>query len=49
MREVMDENMIQMFSFSHSYTNGCSYHPDKEDHKKMAEELLPFFKHVMNW
>ena len=49
MKKVMDDNMIQMFNFSQSFTNGCSYHPDKEDHKKMAEELLPFFKHVMNW
>ncbi len=49
MKEIRKDNMIQMFEFSHPYTNGCTYHPDKEDHKKMAEELLPFFKSVMNW
>lgn len=49
MKETMNDNRIHMFCFSQSHTNGCSYHPDKEDHKYMSEELLPFFKHVMNW
>jgi hypothetical protein len=29
--------------------NGCAGHPDREDHEKMAAELLPFYKEVMNW
>jgi lysophospholipase L1-like esterase len=49
MKEIRKDKMIHMFEFSRPYTNGCSYHPDKEDHKKMAEELFPFFKNVMNW
>ncbi|UCH14458.1 MAG: hypothetical protein JSV22_00480 [Bacteroidales bacterium] len=49
MQDVKNDNMIQMFSFSRSYVSGCDYHPDKEDHRKMAEELLPFFKQIMKW
>jgi lysophospholipase L1-like esterase len=49
MKEVENDEMIHMFCFSQSYINGCSYHPGEEDHKKMAEELIPFFKNVMNW
>ncbi len=49
MKDTGKDKKIQMFGFSKSYTNGCSYHPDKEDHKNMAEELLPFYKQVMNW
>ena len=49
MQEVENDNMIQMFSFSQSYKNGCDWHPGKDDHRKMAEELLPFFKQVMKW
>ena len=48
-KEVNGDNMVHMFNFSQPYTNGCSYHPDNEDHIKMAEELIPFFKDVMNW
>ena len=49
MKEVENDDNIDMFFFSRSYVNDCDYHPDKEDHEKMAEELLPFFKKVMSW
>ena len=49
MKEVKNDNMIHMFCFSRSYVSGCSSHPGKEDHEKMAEELLPFYKHIMSW
>ncbi len=49
MKKVEYDNKIQMFIFSRSYTNGCTDHPNKEDHRTMARELLPFFKRVMNW
>jgi lysophospholipase L1-like esterase len=48
-RLLDNDNHIHMFAFSTSYTNGCSYHPGKEDHRMMAEELLPFYKKVMSW
>jgi hypothetical protein len=49
MQEVHNETKMHLFRFSRSYVNGCDFHPDKEDHEMMAEELLPFFNQVMNW
>jgi len=49
MKEVENDEKVHTFVFSRSYINGCSTHPDKEDHEKMADELLPFFKQVMGW
>jgi lysophospholipase L1-like esterase len=49
MNKVEKDDKIYLFTFSRFYTNGCSWHPDKEDHQKMAEELLPFYKKVMGW
>ena len=28
---------------------GASWHPSKLQHQKMAKELLPFLKNLMNW
>lgn len=39
---------IQLFQFSKIYNNGCSTHPSVEEHAQMAEELLPFFKNLLN-
>jgi HEPN domain-containing protein len=52
LQHIQDEekdNKVHTFVFSRTYTNGCSTHPNKEEHQKMAEELLPFFKKVMDW
>lgn len=50
LKEVEKDDKVFIFKFSHSYTNGCTDHPDKQEHEKIAEELLPFFKNVMlNW
>jgi lysophospholipase L1-like esterase len=48
-KKVKKDNNIHLFIFSRSYTNGCFLHPDKEEHQKMAEELLPFYRKVMGW
>ena len=41
---------LAIFEFpSHLEPHGCSYHPDTEDHKQMAEVLVPFYKVLMNW
>lgn len=40
---------IAVFNFPRIAPHGCGYHPDKEDHKAMAEALVPFYKQVMNW
>jgi hypothetical protein len=49
MKDVENDEKVHTFIFSRSYINGCSTHPDKEDHEKMAGELLPFYKKVMGW
>ncbi len=40
---------IQLYFFSDLVPHGCDSHPDKEDHKIMAELLVPFYKEVMSW
>ncbi|WP_224999026.1 SGNH/GDSL hydrolase family protein [Cesiribacter sp. SM1] len=40
---------ISIYNFSSIVPHGCGYHPDKEDHAKMAEVLIPFYREVMNW
>jgi len=42
------EKPIQLFQFSKIYNNGCSTHPSVEEHAQMAQELLPFFKNLLN-
>jgi len=49
MHEVENDDKVHIFKFSGSYSNGCASHPDRQEHEKMAEELMPFFKKVMNW
>jgi hypothetical protein len=40
---------IKIFYFSGITPHGCDYHPDKEDHRLMAGQLMPFYKEVMQW
>lgn len=40
---------IELYFFSDLVPHGCDSHPDKDDHQKMAELLVPFYKKVMNW
>jgi lysophospholipase L1-like esterase len=49
MREVLKDEKVHLFVFAHSYVSGCFGHPDWDEHEKMAEQLLPFFKQVMDW
>jgi len=39
---------IEIFEFSEMKPKGCGYHPSAEDDQKMANELLPFFKNLLN-
>ncbi|MGB6152940.1 MAG: GDSL-type esterase/lipase family protein [Pricia sp.] len=45
-KSVSSQKPIVLFSFSRTYQNGCSTHPNIEDHAKMAEELLPVYKRL---
>jgi hypothetical protein len=40
---------IHPFSFFRQFNHGCTGHPDKSDHRLMADELIPFFKKIVNW
>ena len=40
---------IDKFYFSRQYISGCDYHPDIEEHKMIAAELIPFLKEKMGW
>jgi hypothetical protein len=40
---------IYFFEFSNYELNGSDYHPNLEQHKKMADELVPFLKGLMSW
>ncbi len=49
MQSNVNDAKIHLFVFSRAYTNGCSWHPNKHDHELMAEELVLFYKSVMDW
>lgn len=34
---------ISIFEFETMAPNGCGFHPDINDHKKMADQLIPFY------
>lgn len=41
---------IYMFTFTGgSFNAGCSGHPDIDEHKEIARQVIPFYKQVMNW
>lgn len=39
---------IEVFEFPAMTPSGCGYHPSIEDDKKMAEQLYPFYKKLLN-
>lgn len=43
------DKQVDLFFYSRRYQNGCGDHPDLEDHKKMAKELVPFIRNKMKW
>ena len=40
---------VSYFEFSPFEPNGSDWHPNVAEHKKMAEELVPFLKNLMKW
>ncbi|HPE76376.1 MAG TPA: GDSL-type esterase/lipase family protein [Draconibacterium sp.] len=44
-----DKRKIATYFFKDLPPHGCDSHPDKDDHKNMAELLVPFYKEVMGW
>jgi lysophospholipase L1-like esterase len=43
------DNATYYFEFSTFEPDGSDFHPNMEQHKKMADELVPFLKKLMNW
>ena len=43
-----DEHFIEIFELDAIEPNSCSSHPNIEDHRIMAEQLLPFYKKLLN-
>lgn len=46
-KEHFKEKDISIFEFEKMSPNGCTSHPSVEDHKIMAQELIPFFKKLL--
>lgn len=44
-----DRKRIAVYDFEPFVPQGCGYHPDKEDHQRMATALIPFYREVMGW
>jgi lysophospholipase L1-like esterase len=38
---------VEIFRFKPMVPKGCSYHPDLKDHEVLAEEVMPFFKKLL--
>ena len=43
------DNFVSYFEFSPFEPHGSDWHPNVEEHKRMAEELIPFVRKTMNW
>jgi lysophospholipase L1-like esterase len=41
--------LVSYFEFTPFQPNGSDWHPNVEEHKRMAEELAPFIKDLMRW
>ncbi|MGB8374602.1 MAG: GDSL-type esterase/lipase family protein [Salegentibacter sp.] len=43
-----EDKDIRVFHFENIEIHGCGGHPSVEDNQKMAEQLIPFFKNILN-
>ena len=43
-----DDHTIAVFEFDTITPGGCGSHPDLDDHQKMADMLIPFYKDLLN-
>lgn len=43
-----EDERIAVFNFDKSYNEGCSTHPSVEDHREMAQVLVPFYRNLMS-
>ena len=47
-QENLAERPIEIFEFETMDLRGCSNHPSVDDHKVMAEKLIPFYRKMLN-
>lgn len=43
------DKSVFYFAFSSFQMNGSDWHPNVEEHRRMADELIPEIKKIMNW
>jgi hypothetical protein len=43
-----DKNIFKYF-FTKRFHNGCSNHPDLQEHEQIAKELVAYIRKIMNW
>ena len=48
-RAEPQKKQIAVYSFQGPVPHGCDYHPDKDDQRNMADQLVPFYSEVMGW
>lgn len=46
-KSVFKDKKIEVFEFEKMNGQGCTTHPNVEDHEKMAEMLIPFYKNFL--
>ncbi|MDT0643738.1 GDSL-type esterase/lipase family protein [Zunongwangia sp. F363] len=46
-KEHFPQKEIKVFEFEPMTPHGCDSHPDVEDHEKMAQQLIPFFREIL--
>tara|TARA_R110002050_G_scaffold171113_2_gene303133 strand:- start:58340 stop:59425 length:1086 start_codon:yes stop_codon:yes gene_type:complete len=46
--EHFKEKNITLYEFKNLYVNGCNYHPSIQDHKEIADQLIPIFKKILD-
>lgn len=46
-KEELGDQPIEVFEFDKMNASGCTGHPSEEDHKVMAEELIPFYRDLL--
>jgi hypothetical protein len=42
-----DNRSILIFELEKAYNNGCTTHPNIDDHKDIADTLTPFYKNIL--
>ena len=42
------DRSIAIFEFENMEVHGCTSHPDIQDHEEMAQQLIPFYKKLLN-